>query len=58
MLETVRWEDMDLEYMDKQNLYSFMGVGRHLCQTERGREMGAELSPYCDMSLIDKRMLD
>lgn len=54
----MRWEDMDIEYMDKQNIYSFMGVGRHLCQTQYGREMGVELSPYCDMSLIDKRMLD
>jgi hypothetical protein len=58
MVGSVRWEDMDIEYMDKQNIYSFMGVGRHLCQTQYGREMGVELSPYCDMSLIDKRMLD
>ena len=58
MVGSVRWEDMDIEYMDTQNMYSFMGIGRHLCQTEYGKEMGAEMSPYCDLALIDKRILD
>lgn len=58
MLETVRWEDMDIEYNNKENMFAFMGIGRHLSQTEDGRKMGAELSPWCGLSKVDKRMLE
>lgn len=58
MLETVRWEDMDIEYVNKENMFAFMGIGRHLSQTEEGRKMGAELTPWCDLSKVDKRMLE
>lgn len=57
MLKRVRWEDFDLEY-GTGNRYAFMGIGRHLCQTKKGREMGLELSDYCKVERVDPRMLD
>lgn len=57
MLKAVRWEDFDLDY-GRGNRYAFMGIGRHLSQTEKGREMGLELSDYCKVERVDPRMLD
>jgi len=57
MISLVRWEDMDLEYMNEHNKFAFMGIGRHMCQTEEGLESGVDPSPYCDINRVDPRML-
>lgn len=58
MVKKPRWEDMDIEYGDKENMFSFMGIGRHLCQSEVGREKGIDPSPYCTIERVDPRMRD
>lgn len=58
MLRLVRWEDMDIVYKNKLNRYSFMGIGRHLAQTEKGEKMGVRKSEYVNVESIDPRILD
>ncbi|TVY37816.1 putative sterigmatocystin biosynthesis monooxygenase [Lachnellula subtilissima] len=58
MISNVRWEDMDLDYLNKQNKYAFMGIGRHMCQTEEGRAAGMSSSTYYRPDRIDPRILD
>jgi hypothetical protein len=58
MLASPRWEDMDIEYGYKSNMYAFMGIGRHMCQTEEGRKAGISASPYTDVKRVDPRMID
>jgi hypothetical protein len=57
MISTVRWEDMDIEYLDKHNKYAFMGIGRHMCQSAVGKSKGVNPSPYCDPKRVDARFL-
>jgi len=57
MLSDVRWEDYDIEY-SHPNRYAFMGVGRHLAQSETGKAMGIDPSPYTKMENVDQRIFN
>jgi len=58
MIANPRWEDMDIEYGYRGHRYAFMGIGRHICQTEEGMKMGVSASPYTDPKSVDPRMMD
>lgn len=58
MLKNPRWEHFELEYMNKENRFAFMGIGKTMAQTEEGREKGMDLSPYLSVEGIDPRMMD
>jgi len=57
MLSRVRWEDYDIEYAQK-NRYAFMGVGRHMVQTDARTELGLDPSPYTKLEAVDKRIFN
>ena len=52
MLEDVRLEDIDIEYASKENIYVFMDIGLNSSQTAHGKEMGADMTPWCDLRLV------
>ncbi|TVY93944.1 putative sterigmatocystin biosynthesis monooxygenase [Lachnellula willkommii] len=58
MISRVRWEDMEIDYLNKHNKFAFMGIGRHMSQSEEGRNLGLSPSPYYRAERIDPRMLD
>jgi hypothetical protein len=58
MIATPRWEDMDIDYGLTGNMFAFMGIGRHMCQTEEGKKKGIDASPYCNLARVDPRMRD
>ncbi|TVY34810.1 putative sterigmatocystin biosynthesis monooxygenase [Lachnellula occidentalis] len=58
MITKVRWEDMEIDYLNKHNKFAFMGIGRHMAQTDEGRAAGLSSSPYYRPERIDSRILD
>ncbi|MCJ1472259.1 hypothetical protein MMC13_000906 [Lambiella insularis] len=57
VLKTPRWEDFDIETSHK-NRFAFMGVGRHLAQSEVGKAMGVDRAPYTKMESVDMRIFN
>lgn len=37
------------------NRFAFMGIGRHMVQSEKGRALNLDASPYTDVKRVDHR---
>ncbi|KAH8798516.1 flavin-binding monooxygenase [Xylogone sp. PMI_703] len=56
MIKSPRWEDMEIEHLNKRNMFAFMGIGRHYAQSPEGKAKGIDVSPYTNIRNVDMRL--
>ncbi|KAK5408632.1 hypothetical protein LTR06_007475 [Exophiala xenobiotica] len=52
LVENVRFEDYDIEYLDRENPFAFLGKGKHVCE-EDGSDVTWYLGSTSDQTLKD-----
>jgi hypothetical protein len=54
VIKNPRWEDYDIKYMNKHNMFAFFGLGF----TQAERDPNADKAPYMDVKFLDKDFYD
>ena len=58
MIKQPRYEDMNIEYHNKRNMWAFMGMGVSAEHTRRGLAESIDKSPYVRQEYIDPKWLE